>query len=184
MVPFFSSTFSALIVTLISEFETTQNSFLCGSPLQSILVQFLTKSYQFGQLIILFWKVDTLSFVNPPEPNSHFFLGSSSRTMLDCLYFLRYLAIWSLLNRVSCVPFMSVQFTDPRTHVSTCQRANCIPTSHWRANAPNCVRNFQLRLLKSVPIFQLFFKRIFQFFNYSIMLNICKFQKRSFGGVL
>ena len=123
-------------------------------------------------------------FCQPTRAKQPFFLGSSSRTMLDCLYFLRYLAIWSLLNCVSCVPFMSVQFTDPRTHVSTCQCANCVPTSHWRANVPNCVRNFQLRLLKSVPIFQLFFKRIFQFLNFSIMLNICKFQKRSFGGVL
>ena len=33
MVPFFSSAFSALFVTFISEFEITQNSFLCGSPL-------------------------------------------------------------------------------------------------------------------------------------------------------
>ena len=36
---------------------------------------------------------------------------------------------------------------------------------------------FQIRLPKDVPIFQLFFKRIFQFFNFSIMLNICKFQE-------
>ena len=36
---------------------------------------------------------------------------------------------------------------------------------------------FQLRLPKGVPIFQLFFKRIFQFFNFLIMLNICKFQE-------
>ena len=32
MTPFFSSTFSALTVTFISEFENTQNSFSCGSP--------------------------------------------------------------------------------------------------------------------------------------------------------
>ena len=36
---------------------------------------------------------------------------------------------------------------------------------------------FQLRLPKGVPIFQLFFKIIFQFFNFLIMLNICKFQE-------
>ena len=33
---------------------------------------------------------------------------------------------------------------------------------------------FQLHLLKGVTIFQLLFKRIFQFLNFSIMLNICK----------
>ena len=69
--------------------------------------------------------------------------------------------------------------------IITCQRAN------KRVNVPkvcqllfnlSCQRAkgvpiFQLRLLKGGPIFQLFFKRIFQFLNFSIMLTICKFQE-------
>ena len=68
--------------------------------------------------------------------------------------------------------------------IITCQRVN------KRANVPKvcqlfnlacqCAKGvaiFQLRLPKGVPIFQLFFKRIFQFFNFSIMFTICKFQE-------
>ena len=68
-------------------------------------------------------------------------------------------------------------------YVTTCQtRANF---SFLRADVPINVRTCQsakgvpfirLRLPKDIPIFELFFKRIFQFFNFSIMLNICKFQ--------
>ena len=56
-------------------------------------------------------------------------------------------------------------------NMPTCLR--CANFSTWRAK---CVPILQFRLLKGVPIFQLFFKRIFQFFIFSIMLNICKFQ--------
>ena len=45
-----------------------------------------------------------------------------------------------------------------------CQRAKGVPV-------------FLLHLPKGVPIFQLFFKIIFQFSNFSIMLAICKFQE-------
>ena len=51
-----------------------------------------------------------------------------------------------------------------RLLIFTCQRANDVPI-------------VQLCLPKGVPIFQLFFKRIFQFLNFSIMLNNCKFQE-------
>ena len=64
--------------------------------------------------------------------------------------------------------------------ICTCQRAN------KRANQPNVcqlfnlacqhvkeVPIFQIRLPKGVAIFQIFFKIIFQFLNFSIMLNIC-----------
>ena len=61
MTQFFSSYFSALFVTFISEFENTQNLFSYGPPLvHSGIPQFSAKSYQFGQIIILFQKVDTL----------------------------------------------------------------------------------------------------------------------------
>ena len=91
---------------------------------------------------------------------------------------------------VPCIPAWS---TCPHANVPnpyqlliiTCQRAN------KRVNVPkvcqllfnlSCQRAkgvpiFQLRLLKGVQIFQLFFKRIFQFLNFSIMLTICKFQE-------
>ena len=82
-----------------------------------------------------------------------------------------------------------------RVHVPKCQtRANfsCFTyqRANKRANVPKVCQLFslvcqpakgelifQLYLPKSVPIFQLFFKRIFQFLNFSIMLNVCKFQK-------
>ena len=50
-------------------------------------------------------------------------------------------------------------------YMPMCQRAN-VPTCQWRT-----------RVTKGVSIFQLFFKRIFQFLNFSIMLNICKLQE-------
>ena len=49
-------------------------------------------------------------------------------------------------------------------HVPTCHKRDNHST--WRANVP-----------KGVPIFQLFFRRIFQFTNFSIMPDICKFQE-------
>ena len=80
----------------ISEFQNTQNSFSCAppSPLSlfwSILVckipQFWAKSYQFGQLIILFQKVDTMRLLkicyvlSTRQIQIPIFLGSSSRTI-------------------------------------------------------------------------------------------------------
>ena len=77
----------------ISEFENTLNSFsssLLWSILVSKLPQFFSKSYWFGQLIILFQKVDTLRllkiyimFCLPAGAKYPFFLGSSSWTMLE-----------------------------------------------------------------------------------------------------
>ena len=62
--PFFHLLFLLyLLVTFTSEFENTYNSF-SNSLLWSIVVcklpHFFAKSYGFGQLIILFQKVDTL----------------------------------------------------------------------------------------------------------------------------
>ena len=80
--------------------------------------------------------------------------------------------------------------------IFTCQSPNVPPTcqtranySPWRANVLTCKRRanysilcanvpegvsiFWLSLPKGVPVFQLFFKRIFQFLNFSVMLNIC-----------
>ena len=76
-------------------------------------------------------------------------------------------------------------------NVPTCQRAKQVliiqlgvPTSQkhanfstWCTNVPKGVPFFQLHLPKCVPIIQLFLKSIFQFLNFSITLNICKFQK-------
>ena len=64
MIPLFHLLFLLfLLVTFISQFENTSNS-ISNSLLRSILVckipQFFSKSYWFGQLIILFQKVDTL----------------------------------------------------------------------------------------------------------------------------
>ena len=53
---------------------------------------------------------------------------------------------------------------DLLAHVPTCHKRDNHST--WRANVP-----------KGVPIFQLFFRRIFQFTNFSIMPDICKFQE-------
>ena len=64
--------------------------------------------------------------------------------------------------------------------IITCQRGNkCakgVPII--QLGMPTCqgMPIFQLHLPKGVLIFQLFFKRIFQFLNFSIMLTICKFQ--------
>ena len=51
------------------------------------------------------------------------------------------------------------------------KRANL---SYLRAKVPNDVPIFQLCLPKGRPIFQLFFKIIFQFLNFLIMLTIWK----------
>ena len=62
------------------------------------------------------------------------------------------------------------------THQRTNKRAN-VPKAYQLFNlASHRVKEvpiFQLRLPKSGPIFQLFFKRIFLYLNFSIMLNIC-----------
>ena len=62
----------------------------------------------------------------------------------------------------------------------TCQRSKGVPI--FKLGVPTCQRrlNFSIwpvNLPKGVPIFQLFFKRIFQFLNFSLMLNICKFRE-------
>ena len=89
----------------------------------------------------------------------------------------------SLLKRVLCVP---AWYTWSRANVPkacqllifTCQFFNLV---RQRARDVSIVQLgvpiFQLCLPKAVPIFQLFFKRIFQFMIFSIILNICKFQK-------
>ena len=89
-----------------------------------------------------------------------------------------------MLDRLPYVPCLTAWSTCPRAHVPN--------FSSLCANVPTCkvvtviqlgvpmgqgVPVFQLRLPKVVPIFQLFFKRIFQFLNFLIMLNISKFQE-------
>ena len=82
---------------------------------------------------------------------------------------------WSLLNRVSCVPYVPAW--------CACQRAKDVPI--FQLCEPKCqglaifqvglptwqkaCHFFQLRLLKGVPTFQLFFKRIMFFY----IQNIC-----------
>ena len=101
-------------------------------------------------------------------------------------------ACGSLLNHVPYVPCLPEWSTYRRANVQnvcqllilTLQRAN------KRANVPkvcqlfNLVSQhtkdepiFQLCLPKGLPVFQIFFKEIFQFLNFSIKLNICKFQE-------
>ena len=62
MTPFFHLLFILqLFVTLISEFENTQNSCPAFGPFWSVkYLNFLARSYQFGKFIMLFQKVDTL----------------------------------------------------------------------------------------------------------------------------
>ena len=75
----------------------------------------------------------------------------------------------SLLNRVPYVLGVPAWF---KCHVQNahqllsfiCQRANLVPI-------------IQFCLPKDLPIFQVFFKIILQFLNFSIMLNISKFQE-------
>ena len=61
--------------------------------------------------------------------------------------------------------------------VPTCQHDNVPKTCQFFnlacANVPKGVPIFQLRLPKGVTIFYLFFKGIFKFLNFSVMLNIC-----------
>ena len=85
MTPFIPSAFSALIVCGIHFWIWKYSKFVfMSSPLWSILVckipQFLAKSHRFGQLIILFQKVDTLRllkicilFFPPAGAKSSFF---------------------------------------------------------------------------------------------------------------
>ena len=91
--PFFHLLFLLyLLVTFISEFENTYNSFsnlLLRSTLVCKIPQFFAKSYWFGQLIILFQKVDTLRLLKIyimfclPAKQIPIFLGSSSWTILE-----------------------------------------------------------------------------------------------------
>ena len=82
-----------LLVTFISEFENTYNSFsnlLLRSTLVCKIPQFFAKSYWFGQLIILFQKVDTLRllkiyimFCLPAGAKYPLFFGPMSWTILE-----------------------------------------------------------------------------------------------------
>ena len=107
----------------------------------------------------------------------------------------------SLLNRLPCVPAWS---TCPRANVPkacqlfifTCQRANkhanvpkaCQFLNSVRTNVPifhpgvptsqRAWQFFSFACQKACQIFNYFSKEnTFQFFNFSIMLNICKFQE-------
>ena len=100
----------------------------------------------------------------------------------------------SLLNRMPYVSCVLAWSTCPCAKVSKCQtHANFLYFTCQRpnkcANVPKVCQLFnfvcqhakgepifQLRLRKGVLIFRLYFKRIFKFLNFSIMLNICKFQ--------
>ena len=99
-----------------------------------------------------------------------------------------YKAYMSLLNRMPYVPYVPAWCTYPCVKVPKCEkRANFLFFTYQRAkkraNLPKVCQHakgkpiFQLCLVKGVPIFQLFLKRIFRFSNFSIMLNICKFQE-------
>ena len=93
MTPFFFIYFFSLFVTFISEFKNTQNSF---SPLWFILVckisQFLARSYRFGQLIIIFLKVETLRLLItyimfcPPAGAKYPFLYAPAHGLLFILH--------------------------------------------------------------------------------------------------
>ena len=61
--------------------------------------------------------------------------------------------------------------------IFTCQRAKGVPIIQLGIHRGIGVPIFQFHLLKGLPIFQTFFKRTFQLLNFSIMLNICKFQE-------
>ena len=60
--------------------------------------------------------------------------------------------------------FFMYQRANKRPNVPTCQRRANFST--WRINVP-----------KGMSIFQLFFKKNFQFSDFSVMLNICKLQE-------
>ena len=91
--PFFHLLFLLyLLVTFISEFENTENSFsisLFWSVLVCKIPQYFAKHYWFGQLVILFQKVDTsrllkihIIFCLPAE-QIPIFLGSSPWTLQE-----------------------------------------------------------------------------------------------------
>ena len=69
----------------------------------------------------------------------------------------------------------SLLLTNVPINMSTCLRCANYSTSH--ANVPKACQVFQLHLLKARSIFQLSFKIIVQFLNFSNMLTICKFQE-------
>ena len=64
--------------------------------------------------------------------------------------------------------FFARQRANKRANVSACQRRANFST--WRVNVPKGVPIFKLRLPK---VFQLFF--VFQFLNFSIILNLSEF---------
>ena len=89
-----------------------------------------------------------------------------------------------MLDRLPYVPCLTAWSTCPRAHVpnfsSLCANVptckSCDSYSTWRANGPRRA-SFSTSSAKSRTNFQLFFKRIFQFLNFLIMLNISKFQE-------
>ena len=73
----------------------------------------------------------------------------------------------------TCASFSFLRANVP-INMLTCHRcANC---SAWCANMPKANQLFNFTCQKAYQFF-LFFKRIFQFMNFSIMVNICKFQE-------
>ena len=121
MIPFLSSTFSALTVSNI-HFWIWKYSKLIFTWFWSILVckilQLLVKSYRFGQLIILFLKVDTLWFLKiyimfcyTPKLNTHFFrlqvnknmYGVFFRTIFVILYNTIIFFVFGRFNLISCI---------------------------------------------------------------------------------
>ena len=93
-----------------------------------------------------------------------------------------YRVLPSLLNCLSSVPAWYIyNIPNACQHlIFTYQHAKVIII--FQFGMPMCQKhaNFLIwgaSMTKSRPISQLFFKRIFQFFNFSIMLNICTFQE-------
>ena len=60
-------------------------------------------------------------------------------------------------------------------NMSTSQK--CASDSTWHVNVPKACQFLNFTCQNGITIFQSFFKRIFQFLNFSIMLNISKFQE-------
>ena len=54
------SCYTISFLTIISVFENSQNSLLCGPPWCILVCKISSKSYRFGQLIIFLYKVDIL----------------------------------------------------------------------------------------------------------------------------
>ena len=84
----------------------------------------------------------------------------------------------SLLNRVSCMPFLPAWSTCPKRANFSFLRANVPKACQFFNLACQCAKRraifFQLHLRKGVPIFQRFFKRI-TFFMFIIYLYLIYF---------